>query len=159
MASVAEPKYVPRSDAHLYWLFQEDRSGRMPKLGGFASEELFSATCAIFFLIKCVILVYEKLPVASPFRSFNSMMQRAPRLESGITIPTWPEPSFPSGPAGRSVPQGDPGPQPPSEEEAGPARTSRSGGVWAPDSPSQGTRGCLEMGVLVVKAKQKKGPY
>lgn len=72
-----------------------------------------------------MILVYEKLPVDSSFGSFNSMMPRAPGLESGIATPMSPDPSFPDGPAGCSLPLGDPGPQLPSEEEAGPAGDQR----------------------------------
>lgn len=111
--------------------------------------ESFSLSLYCCFPIRYVMSVWETLPVASPFRVFNPVMQVAPGRESGITLPTWPEPSFPDWPAGHCLPRAastlshPQGRRLPQHRAPGGPTVKWDVGIRL---TCQGVRGCLESG-------------
>lgn len=131
--------------SRLCWLLKEEGWGSVSKLEAFTCWRAFLCHLCYFFLIKCVIWVCEKLPVASPFRSFNSVMQMAPGPESRITLHAWPEPSSTAWPAGCRLPQGTLTSQPSRKQpqHRAPRGPTGQAGVQAlVASPSQGMGSC-----------------
>lgn len=141
-----------RPDPVLSWLsvfshlLKGGELGKDAETRGLDLLESFSLSLVLLFLNQMCALGLWKLPVASPTRLFNAMMQVAPRLESGITLDTWPGPRFPDCPAGWGLPQGAPELEVPPEQESAPRL-----GLGRPQGPFWAHRPTLQGAVRLFR--------
>ena len=86
------PRSVPSWLITFSHLRKGGQTGKDAGTRGHSLLESFSLSLGLLSLNQMCDFGWWEFPVASPFRLFNSMMQTAPQLESGLTLDTWPGP-------------------------------------------------------------------